>query len=291
MSIKAILAAASGGTASNGAIELACQFARRFGAHVEGFHAKADPQDLVTYGGADLGISMTNDFLDRFASDTAAVANRTKQAFLATIARHEIELSTAPAGSIPPRSGCSASWREDIGFASTLVARRARFFDLTVLGRSERVIDQPYSDAIEQTLLHSGRPVLLAPAVPPSDTGGAVAVGWNGSAEAVRALVAALPFLATAPKAYLITIGDKHHESVASALEYLAWHDIAAKHRHVPTVARATPGQQLLGEARDIGADFLVIGGYSRMPWREFLFGGATSELVGISLLPLLLAH
>jgi hypothetical protein len=51
MSIKTILAAASGGTASNGAIELACRFARRFDAHIEGFHAKANPADLLAYAG------------------------------------------------------------------------------------------------------------------------------------------------------------------------------------------------------------------------------------------------
>jgi nucleotide-binding universal stress UspA family protein len=291
MSIRTILAAASGGTASKGAIELACQFARRFSAHVEGFHAKPDPQDLFTYGGADLSVSMTADFIDRFASDATALANQTREAFLAAIGRHEIKLSSAPPGAIPPRTGCSASWREETGFGSALVARRARFFDLTVLGRSERVVDQPYSDAVEQTLLHSGRPVLLAPAAMPTDVGGTVAVGWNGSAEAVRALTSALPFLGTAQKTFLITIGDKHGDSAACAIDYLAWHDIIAKHRHVPAVATASPGQQLLGEARDIGADLLVIGGYSRMPWREYLFGGATSELVGVSLLPLLLSH
>ena len=291
MSIKTILAAASGGTASNGAIELACQLARRFSAHVEGFHAKADPQDLFTYAGDGLGMAVTADFMDRFVSDTAALADKTKQAFLATIGRHAIDLSSSPPAAIPPRSGCSASWREETGFGSVLVARRARFFDLTVLGRSERVIDQPHSDAVEQTLIHSGRPVLLAPARPPSDVGQTVAVGWNGSAEAVRALVAAVPFLGTARNTYLITVGDKHRESVAFAIEYLAWHDVTAKHRHVLAVAATSPGQQLLGESRDLGADLLVMGGYSRMPWREYLFGGATSEIVGVSLLPLLLSH
>ena len=46
MTIKTILAAASGGSASDGTIELASRFARRFGAHLEGFHAKPDPRDL-----------------------------------------------------------------------------------------------------------------------------------------------------------------------------------------------------------------------------------------------------
>ena len=41
--IRTILVGASGGSASNGAIELACRFANRLHAHVEGFHVLLDP--------------------------------------------------------------------------------------------------------------------------------------------------------------------------------------------------------------------------------------------------------
>jgi len=41
MGIRTILAAASGGAATTGAIELACQLARRFEARVEGFQSAA----------------------------------------------------------------------------------------------------------------------------------------------------------------------------------------------------------------------------------------------------------
>jgi hypothetical protein len=50
-------------------------------------------------------------------------------------------------------------------------------------------------------------------------------------------------------------------------------------------------GQQLLAATRDQGADLLVMGGYGQMPWRQSLFGGATREIVGVSLLPVLLSH
>src|ERR1700684_4540427 len=65
----------------------------------------------------------------------------------------------------------SASWREETGHGPSVVARRARFFDLVVLGRSERVIDHYHTDAVEQVLVHAGRPVLLAPAVVPEKVG------------------------------------------------------------------------------------------------------------------------
>jgi hypothetical protein len=41
--MKTILACASGGSASNGAVELACRFADRLRVHIEGFHVLIDP--------------------------------------------------------------------------------------------------------------------------------------------------------------------------------------------------------------------------------------------------------
>ncbi len=291
MTIKTILAAASGGSASDGTVELACRFARRFGAHLEGFHARPDPRDLFTYSGDGFGMSMSGEFIDRFIKDADAIATKTKAAFGAAAAKHQLPLTAAPSQQISDKIAASAAWHEETGYGPTLVSRRARFFDLTVLGRSERVIDQPHTDVVEQTLVNSGRPVLLAPAKTPGEVGDNVALGWNGSAEATRAMAAALPFLATATAVTIITIGEKHQESAAALIDYLGWHGITAKHSHVPAVTGVGPGQQLLSAAREANADLLVMGGYGHMPWREFLFGGATREVVGASLLPLLLSH
>lgn len=291
MTIKTILAAASGGSASESAIDLACQFARRFSAHLECFHARPDPRDLFTYSGDGFGMSMSGEFIDRFVKDAEAIAAKTKTVFEATIARHQIGISAEPSQKLPEKIGASAVWRDETGYAPTLVSRRARFFDLVVLGRSERVVDQPHTDVVEQTLVNSGRPVLLAPTKMPKDVGDVVAVGWNGSAEATRAVAAALPLLVAASSVSIITIGEKHQESATSLIEYLGWHDVAAKHRHVPAASGVGLGQQLLSAAHDGNADLLVMGGYGHVPWHEFLFGGATREVVGTSLLPLLLSH
>jgi nucleotide-binding universal stress UspA family protein len=47
----------------------------------------------------------------------------------------------------------------------------------------------------------------------------------------------------------------------------------------------------LLNAAHDAGADMLVMGGYGHQPWREALFGGVTRDVIGTSLMPLLLMH
>jgi len=291
MTFKTILAAASGGSASDGTIELACRFARRFGAHLEAFHAKPDPRDLFAYSTDAFGNSMSGDFVDRFVKDSEGIAAKTKASFEATVAKHQIGISTAPSLGLPEKIAASASWREEVGYAATLVARRARFFDLVVLGRSERVVDQPHTDVVEQTLINSGRPVLIAPAQPPADIGEGIAIGWNGSAAATRALAASLPFVASALSVSIITIGDRHQGSAAALIEYLGWYGVAAKHRHIAAVEGSGVGQQLLSAAREESANLLVMGGYGHVPWREFLFGGATREVVGASLMPVLLTH
>ena len=47
MSIRAILVGASGGTASDGAIDLASRLALRVGAHLQRYHVKSDPSSLM----------------------------------------------------------------------------------------------------------------------------------------------------------------------------------------------------------------------------------------------------
>jgi nucleotide-binding universal stress UspA family protein len=299
MPIKTVLAACSGGTASEGAIEAACRFARRFDAHLEGLHVRADATQLIMAAGDGFGMPIAGEFIDKFNRDVASAASKTKAAFEAALKRNGIAPAAQPPKSggpdKPAKTGATASWREETGYAPGLLSRRARFFDLVVLGRSDRVVDEPHSDAVEQTLLRSGRPVFLAPAKPPASLGESVALGWNGSAESVRALAASLPILATARAVTIISIGDVKDRGADSGasevVEYLAWQGVSAQLRQIAAVTGAGPGQQLLSAAREENADLLVMGGYGRGPWREMFFGGATRELVAASLLPLLLVH
>src|SRR6201999_40135 len=98
--------------------------------------------------------------------------------------------------------------------------------------------------------INTGRPVLVAPVQPPADIGDSIAIGWNGSAAATRALTASLPFLASAGSVSILTIGDRHQGSAAALVEYLGWYNVTAKHRHVPAVEHAGVGQHLLTAAR-----------------------------------------
>ena len=287
MTIKTILAGASGGTASNGTLELALTLARRFAAHLEVLHVRTDVREiLMASAGSDfMGTSFTNQWIDQIGADIAETASKVKRDFAAAALRQDLPLDNKPG------VGPSAYFNDVTGVGTITLPERARFFDLAVLGRSERVVDRASSDVIEQTLLHSGRPVLLAPAKMPSPFGEVIAIGWDGSPQAVRAVTMAMPFLVVARKIHIVTVGDQPDSDPASLVAYLARHGVAAKHRAVAPVERVRAGAQLLSTAREEGADLLVMGGYGHSPWREFIFGGATNDLLARSLLPLFLVH
>ncbi len=286
MGYKTILAALSGGTASDGVMELACRLARRFEAHVEGFHVQIDPRQVLMMAAGGFGRPLPGEWIDKLAAEAAGNAAKTKKAFEAAIALHGLPVTDSP-----PKASSSANWHEQMGHAPMLVARRARFFDLVVLGRSERVVDLPHTDAVEESLFRSGRPILLAPAQPPDVVGEKILLGWNGSPEAVRAMTASLPFLAAARSVTVMTIGEADDGDLSSVTDHLAWHSIVATHRYLRPTFGLAFGQQLLAAAQEQRADMLVMGGYGHMPWREFLLGGATREVVRASLLPVLLSH
>lgn len=286
MSYKTILVAASGGGASNGAVELACVLGKRFGSHVEGLHVKVDVETVIASTAGTFGMPLDGQWIDKLTRDADELAATTRKSFDAIAARHGLVPYDRQSGAVP-----TTGWREAAGYAPRIVSREAMFNDLVVLGRSDRVIDAPHSDTIEETLVRSGRPVLLAPARLPEPFGDNIVVGWNDSAEAVRALAAAVPLLAAASRVTVVTLEDRSLNRAAGAIDYLAWQGVAAKHVHRGMTPHVGPGEQLLAAARDEGADLLVMGAYGHSPWREGVFGGATRDIVGVSLLPLLLAH
>ena len=294
MSIRTILYAASGGSAGHGAADLACRLARRFEAHVEGFHVRADPRQAALAFSDGFGSPVVGDLMERTAQEVADAAARAKQQFDNAVAEYTLLLRAEPPTLKPGETAvleATATWREETGFAGDLVPQRGRLFDLIVLGRSERVVDHPHTDVLEDTLMHCGRPVLLAPAHPPKELGGTIAIAWNGSAEAARAVAGALPFLRHAKAVTVLTAGAADASEGTTLVQALAWRGIAATARHPAPLPGVAVGQQLLAAAREDNADLLVMGGYGKAPWREMLLGGTTRQVVASSLLPILIAH
>jgi len=285
MTYRRILAAISGGSASQATTDVACRLAKNFEGNVEGFHVKWDAVAISAMTAGMLGLSVDGIALQRLVAESETMSRRAGETFRARAEK---------AGLVPfagDRKIPSYGWHFGKGSAPEVVAREAILYDLIVLGRSDRVLDEPSSHVIEETLTKSGRPVLLTPSTAPAEIGQHAAIGWNDSPQAARAVTAALPLLMRAEKVTVITVGKEWSAGSASIIDYLGWHGIEAHHLEHARGRGKSTGARLIEQAETAGADLLVMGAFAHAPWQETLFGGASREALKASGLPILLTH
>ncbi|CAA7626467.1 universal stress protein [Magnetospirillum sp. UT-4] len=254
-------------------------------AHATALHVRIDPTAAVPLVGEGMSGAMVEEMLNAAERQAAERAQAARAAFDQVRARFGVTLQAAP-----PAAGPTADWLEVAGREEEAVAWRGRLHDLVVTGCPREGAETPSLLTLNAALLESGRPLLLAPTTPPAGPASRIAVAWNGSAEAGRAIAAALPLLATASAVTVLTIteDDRTRGVPAAELEtYLAWHGVAAQFRTVTAGAQA--GQVLLDECR--GADLLVMGAYTHSRLRQMILGGVTRHVLQHAELPVLMSH
>jgi len=166
------------------------------------------------------------------------------------------------------------------GTAGEALTAQSRAADLFIATR-------PYGDPNDQVhmelsvLFGSGRACLF---VPPNGVApkvfGTVIMAWNGSREAARAVAEAMPFLKLASQVIVIAVREDDKAELGSDIaRHLSRHGISAVINTVEAGADG-PGEALLREVRRVGADLLVMGGYGRSRFREWMLGGATRHVL-----------
>jgi nucleotide-binding universal stress UspA family protein len=178
------------------------------------------------------------------------------------------------------------------------VSMQARYADVVVISQSAPGESLPRlrADFPEYVLLNCARPVLVVPAAGiQGPFGKRVAVAWNGSADAVRAITSAIPLLRAAEQVNLVlfnadTAGDIHGEIPGTDMAlYLARHGVRVEVTASDTDDDA--GEALLAYAADNSIDLIVMGAYGHSRFREILLGGVTRTVLRTSSLPLWMAH
>jgi nucleotide-binding universal stress UspA family protein len=139
---------------------------------------------------------------------------------------------------------------------------------------------------VEALIFESGRPVLLLPEgatrqLPSSfDT---IAVAWDHSRPAARAVADALPLLRTAKRVLVVTVADEKRlhrpDSGVELCKHLARHGVEVTFDRVQAKGRAI-GDALEAHASGHNVDLLVMGGYGHSRLREFVLGGATRSVL-----------
>ncbi|HET9230515.1 MAG TPA: universal stress protein [Vitreimonas sp.] len=179
-----------------------------------------------------------------------------------------------------------------------VAAVHARYADVAIMTRPG---DGPGSELreeiIEGVLFHSGRPALIAPpGWSGTGIGKRVVVAWDASREATRALSEADDLLEFAEAVTVLTVdakpkmfghGDQPGANIAG---HLSRRGLPAEVRNVDSMGRSA-SIAILEEAKTLGADLVVMGGYAHSRLRELVFGGATRELLRAADVPLLMAH
>ncbi|HWW19439.1 MAG TPA: universal stress protein [Steroidobacteraceae bacterium] len=190
-------------------------------------------------------------------------------------------------------------WQEIDGLASIVLPQYARLADLCVVGQDGRVSSESIGyEFSEQLLFVTGRPVLLVPAAGMFSTlGRHIAVAWNASRAASRALHDALPLIERAEKVTVLAADGAHLPRrpgalpVRAIIEHLHRHGVAAELVDINVPPDHSIAAALLAEAQRLSADLLVSGAFGHPRLWEKLLGGVTQDLLRHMNLPVMMSH
>ncbi|WP_424680902.1 universal stress protein [Frateuria sp. YIM B11624] len=189
-----------------------------------------------------------------------------------------------------------ASWVVGQGQLSHALVQIATWHDLLVLERHPEWTWASPGD-LAALILAVGVPCIVVPPEPVrTATLARVAIAWNGSTEAIRAVHSALPLLQQANEVLLLRGEPKDVCQEVSWKPpfdidaYLGRHGIRVRSQEV-ACAPDEAGDILLAQAERFDADLLVMGAYGRSRFSEWALGGATRHVLWNARLPVLFRH
>ena len=179
-----------------------------------------------------------------------------------------------------------------LGAAFDAASTEARYFDLALLPWSgETLLAKEMAEAV---VFGSGRPAIIVPASAKPAPLNHIAIAWDGSRVAARALGDALPLLAKDGRISVLTVkGEKplrSHDLAASLASQLVKRGYKSEAVEVKLGERKI-ADALQDAAISAGANVLAMGGFGYSRLRDFVLGGATEGILYDLRLPALLSH
>jgi nucleotide-binding universal stress UspA family protein len=161
----------------------------------------------------------------------------------------------------------------------------ARLADLSLV--SVKPDDSRSEKILERLIFESGRPILMCPEERASELPiifDRVAIAWDHTAPAARAVADALPLLQEAAEVRVITATDDktpaETESGTALVCHLAEHGIKATFEAV-RIDGSSVGKVFEAYVRKNAIDLLVMGAYRHSRLNEIVWGGATKTVIG----------
>lgn len=227
--------------------------------------------------------------LGGFMINIEGLARAAEERARAECQRRKAVIEAAPAAD---RVVASTIREITMGGAMGAAAIEARQFDLSLVPvPADGAGPQDMAQAL---VFDSGLPVILVPETARAASLNHLAVAWDGSRVAARALNDALHLLAPGGHVTVLTV---HGEKVL-ATEDLAGNLAAtlrlrgydAKSANIALDGRPI-GETLQAGAREAGAGLLAMGGFGHSRFRDFVLGGATLGILSHLRMPVLLSH
>jgi len=279
MSYKSLFTVVTRAEALGAPLDATIDLARRWDAHLHVLSIGIE-QIVTDYYFAGATLAVRQDLLEEATRTAADLDGRVR----ARLGAEDIRWSAEQAAVQP-------------GLLAPLVSLRARYCDLVIMPRAYGPAgDETAVAALEASLFGGGIPALIVPdaGLPPSFPS-RILLAWNESPEAMRAARAALPLMKSAALVEIAVVdpdpyGPERSDPGGALSEMLARHGIRTE---IAVIARTLPrvSELILRQARDSGADLIVMGAYGHSRLREAILGGATRAMLEQSELPVLLAH
>jgi nucleotide-binding universal stress UspA family protein len=285
MAIKSILCFFGGDAQEQSAMNVTFQLGKLYGGQIRFVHLTPD---LASYVGlyAD-GMVINADIIDALQKDNKERMEKARKLITTSAEHHHVPMGMANA----PLHHASASFKQIVGIHDYVIAGEGRLSDLIVLGAH----DANGYDVLTPALFDTGRPVLI---LPPKKNwqwqDKTIALAWDGSLPAARALYNALPLIGKVEKLYVLCGREADEELDPEAEKgvqiYLQTHGLAAQIIRVTRGDLSLP-ESLLARAKDLKADMLIMGAYGHSQFREMVLGGVTEFMLKQADIPLLLSH
>lgn len=263
----------------------AAVLAKRHGARVRVVHCHPRPDDLMPFGVV-IPAAMRRSIEEAMGRNVDVTRDQMLEEFRGLARLFGLSVQDHEAGK------ATARFIEYEGKQVDAVSHFGRLADLVCVPQPDP--DQNLGmNTLKSALFSSGRPVMMCPPQEKvaDDFADNVAIGWNGSLEASRAVALAMPLIAAAKSVTILSAGSGGHTATPEELQrYLELKGIAASIRRFESKGSVV-GKQLLAETEAAGATLLVMGAYHDSYERESIFGGNSQAVVANAGIPVVLVH
>ena len=263
----------------------AAALARRFKAHVVITHCRPRAEDMMPYG-VPIPASMRKLLLSQSETVADQVEEGLRKEVEVLAKQFKLSMTKAPA-----YSEASASWVEEQGRQVDIIKRHGRLADLICVAKPD--VDRNLgSNTLKAALFNTGRPVMMCPpaSTPPDVLCDKIAIAWNGSTQASRAVALTLGIIEQASEVVILSSGAQVDGASAEDLERYLNERGASARIHMFSAKRKV-GERLMEAATEVGVDTMIMGAYSDSHERETIFGGTTQVVVDKSDMPVILVH